>query len=39
MAKILKGIKNGDLRLALAAREEHFEHAPSGILEEQYGRH
>lgn len=31
--------KNGDLCLALAAREEHFEHAPSGILAEQYGRH
>ena len=29
MVKILTGIKNGDLRLALAAREEYFEHAPS----------
>ena len=29
MVKILTGIKNGDLRLALVAREEYFEHTPS----------
>ena len=29
MVKILTGIKNGDLRESLAAREEYFEHEPS----------
>ena len=29
MVKIITGLKNGDLRSALAAKEEYFEHAPS----------